>query len=59
LRRVKRRIPNPTPEMLIGRKPLGTTTVRYVVMRVGLKAGIRCTARHTGNAARLCPRSCR
>jgi site-specific recombinase XerD len=41
LRRVKRRIPNPTPEMLIGRKPLGTTTVRYVVMRVGLKAGIQ------------------
>jgi site-specific recombinase XerD len=40
LRRLKRRIPNPTPEMLIGRKPLGTTTVRYVVIRVGLKAGI-------------------
>jgi len=40
LRRLKRRIPNPTPEMLIGRKPLGTTTVRYVVMRVGLKAGL-------------------
>lgn len=40
LTRVKRRIPNPTPEMLIGRKPLGPTTVRYVVMRVGLKAGI-------------------
>jgi site-specific recombinase XerD len=40
LRRLKRRIPSPTPEMLIGRKPLGTTTLRYVVMRVGLKAGI-------------------
>jgi site-specific recombinase XerD len=40
LRRLKRRIPSPTPEMLIGRKPLGTRTVRYVVMRVGLKAGI-------------------
>ncbi len=40
LRRLKLRIPNPTPEMLIGRKPLGTTTVRYVVMRVGLKVGI-------------------
>jgi integrase/recombinase XerC len=40
LRRLKRRIPSPAPEMLIGRKPLGTTTVRYVVMRVGLKAGI-------------------
>lgn len=41
LRRLKKTIPNPTPEMLIGRKPLGTTTVRYVVMRVGLKAGIQ------------------
>jgi site-specific recombinase XerD len=41
LRRVKRSIPNPTPEMLIGTKPLGTTTVRYVVMRVGLRAGIQ------------------
>jgi site-specific recombinase XerD len=40
LGRLKRRIPSPTPEMLIGRKPLGTTTVRYVVMRVGLRAGI-------------------
>jgi integrase/recombinase XerC len=40
LRRLKRRVPRPTPEMLIGRKPLGTTTVRYVTMRVGLKVGI-------------------
>jgi len=40
LRRAKRRIPSPTPEMLIGRKPLGTTTVRYVVMRIGLEVGI-------------------
>lgn len=50
LRRLKRRIPNPAPEMLIGRKPLGSTTVRYVVTRVGLKAGIQVTpqlVRHT------------
>jgi len=40
LRRLKRKIPIRAPEILIGRKPLGTTTVRYVVMRVGLKAGI-------------------
>src|SRR6267154_2634259 len=40
LSRLKRRIPYPVPEMLIGRKPMGNTTVRYVVMRVGLKAGI-------------------
>src|SRR6266403_1451063 len=45
LRRLKLRIPNPTPEMLIGRKPLGTTTVRYVVMRVGLKVGIHMNSR--------------
>jgi site-specific recombinase XerD len=37
---LKRIVPNPAPEMLIHRKPLGTTTVRYVVMRVGLRAGI-------------------
>ena len=41
LSRLKRRIPYPVPEMLIGRKPLGTTTVRYIVMRVGLKVGIQ------------------
>jgi integrase/recombinase XerC len=41
LRRLKRRIPNPTPETLIGRKPLGSTTLRYVVMRVGHRAGIQ------------------
>jgi integrase/recombinase XerC len=40
LSRLKQRVPIRTPEVLIGRKPLGTTTVRYVVMRVGLKAGI-------------------
>jgi site-specific recombinase XerD len=40
MRRMNRQIPRPTPEMLLGRKPMGTTTLRYVVMRVGLKAGI-------------------
>jgi integrase/recombinase XerC len=40
LRRLQRRIPKATSEMLIGRRPMGGTTVRYVVMRVGLKAGI-------------------
>ena len=40
LRRLKRIIPKPTPEMLIGRKPLGDKTLRYVIMRVGLRVGI-------------------
>jgi site-specific recombinase XerD len=40
LRRLKRKIPNSIPDVPIGQKPLGHTTVRYVVMRVGLKVGI-------------------
>src|SRR6266478_5437047 len=40
LRKLRRRIPKPPPEVLMGRKPLGTTTVRYVIMRVGLRVGI-------------------
>ena len=40
LRRLKRQIPSSIPNILIGRKPLACVTVRWVVMRVGLKVGI-------------------
>jgi site-specific recombinase XerD len=40
LRRLKREIPNSIRDVPIGQKPLGCVTVRWVVMRVGLKVGI-------------------
>jgi integrase/recombinase XerC len=40
LRRLKRKIPSSIRDVPIGRKPLDCTTVRYVVMRVGLRVGI-------------------
>jgi site-specific recombinase XerD len=40
LRRLKRKISNSTRRIPIGKKPLGDTTVRYVVMRIGLKVGV-------------------
>lgn len=39
-RSLKRKIPKSIRDVPIGQKPLGCTTVRYVVMRVGLKVGI-------------------
>jgi site-specific recombinase XerD len=40
LRRLKRKISSSIRHIPIGQKPLGCTTVRYVVMRIGLKVGI-------------------
>jgi len=40
LRRLRRHIPKTIRDVPIGKKPLGCVTVRLVVMRVGLKAGI-------------------
>jgi integrase/recombinase XerC len=39
-RRIRRKIPRPCPAGPIGQKPLASTTVRYIVMRVGLRAGL-------------------
>lgn len=39
--RHKRRILQSGQNQPVGQQPLGTTTVRYVVMRVGLRAGLR------------------
>jgi site-specific recombinase XerD len=41
MRKLKRSIPKTTRDVPVGRKPLGTTTVRFVVARVGLRIGIR------------------
>lgn len=41
LRRLKRDIPDTIRDLSIGKKPLACVTVRWVVMRVGLKVGIR------------------
>lgn len=40
LRRLKRDIPDTIRDLSIGKKPLACVSVRWVVMRVGLKAGI-------------------
>ena len=40
LRRIRRKLPNPIRDIPIGKKPLGVSTLRHVVMRVGLKVGI-------------------
>ncbi len=40
LRRLKRDIPDSIRDLSIGKKPLACVTVRWVVMRVGLKVGI-------------------
>jgi site-specific recombinase XerD len=40
LRRLQRQIPNSIPNILIGKKPLACVTVRWVVMRVGLRVGM-------------------
>jgi site-specific recombinase XerD len=41
LRKLKRTIPKITRDLPVGHRPLGTTTVRYIVTRVGLRVGIR------------------
>jgi site-specific recombinase XerD len=41
LRRLRRDIPKSTREIITAQKPLGYTTIRYVVMRIGLRVGIR------------------
>jgi integrase/recombinase XerC len=41
LRKLKRIIPKTTRDLPVGHRPLGTTTVRYIVMRVGLRVGVR------------------
>ena len=41
LRKLKRSIPKTTRNIPVGQKPLGTATVRIIVTRVGLRAGIR------------------
>ena len=49
-KRLRKRIPKSTPALPVGLRPLGSTTVRYVVQRVGFKAGIQVTPqliRHT------------
>ena len=40
LRRLKQAIPNSIRDVPIGQKPLGCVTVRWVVMRVGLRVGL-------------------
>ena len=40
LRRLKRAIPKSIRGVPFGQRPLGCTTVRYVVMRIGFRAGI-------------------
>jgi site-specific recombinase XerD len=40
LRRLQRKISSSIRHIPIGQKPLGCTTVRYVIMRIGLKVGI-------------------
>jgi site-specific recombinase XerD len=41
LRRLKREIPKSIRDVPVGQRPLGCVTVRWVVMRVGLRVGIR------------------
>ncbi len=41
LRKLKRDTPDTIQDLSIGRKPLACETVRWVVMKVGLKAGVR------------------
>jgi site-specific recombinase XerD len=41
LRKLKRTIPKTIRDLPVGHRPLGTTTVRYIVMRVGLRIGVR------------------
>ena len=41
LRRLKRVIPRPIRDLPVGQKRLGTTTVRLIVTRVGLRVGVR------------------
>jgi site-specific recombinase XerD len=40
LRRLKRDTPNPIRDLTIGKKPLACVTVRWVVMKTGLKVGL-------------------
>lgn len=49
-RLVRRRLPGPTEHAPIGLKPMGDTTMRYIVNRVGLRVGLYVTPqliRHT------------
>ena len=41
LRKLKRTIPKTTRDLPVGHRPLGTTTVRFIVMRGGLRVGVR------------------
>jgi integrase/recombinase XerC len=50
LRRLRRETPKSIRDLSIGKTPMGCTTVRYVVMQMGLKVGLHVNAqllRHT------------